>query len=74
MLRFNEFEGGFWSLDLDEADVDLGDHVVLPGWTPPADLDSGSRVRARVRPREEQAGFLMAGTMVDVLEVEALEG
>jgi hypothetical protein len=68
-LRYNDFEGGFWSLELDETHDELGDNVVLPGWTPPAGLLDDSRVRARVRVREEQVGFLMAGTMADVLEV-----
>jgi hypothetical protein len=65
-LRFNEFEGGFWSLELAVADPQLGDSVVLQGVTVPAGLADGSRVRARVRAREEQFGFLMAGTYVDV--------
>ncbi len=72
-LRYNDFEGGFWSLELDETHDGFGDHLVLPGFTPPAGLPDGSRVRARVRLREEQAGFLMAGPMADVLNVAPLE-
>lgn len=66
-LRFNEFEGGFWSIEPDSGDQ----AIVLPDWTPMAPLDDGSRVRARVRTREEQMGFLMAGPMADVVEIAA---
>ncbi|MCW2926866.1 MAG: hypothetical protein JWM86_834 [Thermoleophilia bacterium] len=66
-LRFNEFEGGFWSLELDPADPQLGGSLVMDGATPPAGMEDGALVRARVRTREEQFGFLMAGTYVDVV-------
>ena len=66
-LRFNEFEGGFWSIELDPADPQLGGAIVLDGTTPPAGFEDGTRVRARVRTREEQFGFLMAGTYVDLV-------
>lgn len=67
-LRWNEFEGGFWSIEPEEASTAL----VLDGWAPVegGSLTSGSRVRARVREREEQFGFVMAGTYVDVVELE----
>ena len=71
-LRFNEIEGGFWSLELDESHDDLGEQVVLQDWMPAADAPDqvdGAHVRARVRVRDEQFGFQMAGTMVDVLEL-----
>lgn len=67
-IRFNEFEGGFWSLELDSAIDDLGDHVVLAGWTPPAELPDGSRARVRARRHPETIDFLMAGPRVDVLD------
>jgi hypothetical protein len=75
-IRFNELEGGFWVLELDESHDDLGMQVVLQGFAPgpdsPADVADGSHVCARVRVREEQFGFQMAGTMVDVLELTPL--
>ena len=73
-LRFNELEGGFWTLQLDESHDDLGTQIVLQGFVPPADTPDGSHVRARVRVREEQISFQMAGTMVDVLELALLSG
>lgn len=68
-LRFNDLEGGFWSLDLDEAHPDLGDHVILQGWSPDAPIGDGTRICARVREQQEQFGFLMAGPMVAVIEL-----
>lgn len=67
-LRWNEFEGGFWSIEPENASTAL----VLDGWSP-GDADrfpDGTRVRARVRERDEQFGFMMAGTYVDVVDVE----
>lgn len=69
VLRFSPIEGGIWSIELDASHVGLGDHVVLQGWAPPAGIDEDSRVRARVRESQAQFGFLMAGPMVDVLEI-----
>lgn len=66
-LRWNEFEGGSWSVELDTADPQLGPVLVLDGVTPPPGLVDGARVRARVRARDEQFGFLMAGTYVDLV-------
>lgn len=76
-LRFVEIEGGFWILELDESQTDLGEQVVLQDWAPAvasggdAPLADGSRVRAcvHVRAPEDQFGFQMSGTMVDVLEL-----
>jgi hypothetical protein len=72
-LRFNDLEGGFWSLELDEVHPEFGDHVVLQEWAPTALTQDGSRVRARVREAAEQFGFLMAGPMVDVLELTPVD-
>lgn len=69
-LTYNEFEGGFWSIEPDPA----GHAIVLPGWQPAAPMDHGSRVRARVRMREEQFGILMAGPMADVEHIELSDG
>jgi hypothetical protein len=68
-LRWNEFEGGFWSIEPDSGESAF----VLPDWTPPAPFVDGSRVSARIQVREEQMGFLMAGTYADVLEFAALD-
>lgn len=78
ILRWNEFEGGFWSIEPDDGTTAL----VLDGWSPGRErgggggrgdtgrpVADGSHVRARVREREEQFGFMMAGTYVDVLEL-----
>lgn len=66
-LRWNEFEGGFWSLEPDDGSGVL----VLDGWSPSsgAAVADGSHVRARVHEREEQFGFLMAGSYVQVVEL-----
>jgi hypothetical protein len=69
-LRWNEFEGGFWSLDLDAPHPELGSRVVLTEFTPPAAAVDGSRIRAHVRAREAQFGFQMAGVYVDVIDAE----
>jgi len=70
VLNWNDFEGGFWSIDLEETHPVCGDRVVLRG-VDPADLGlaSGARVRARATPQPEQIGFQMSGTYVDVLEL-----
>ena len=65
-LTWNDFEGGFWSI-LPETDDPA---YVLQGWQPPAGMDDGTRVRARLRVREAQIGFLMAGTYADVVDVQ----
>ena len=64
-LQWNEFEGGFWSIAPDTGNSDF----VLQDWMPPADLVDGTRVRARLRVREAQIGFLMAGTYADVEDI-----
>ena len=70
-LTWNEFEGGFWSIQPENDDPTY----VLQGWQPPASageppLTDGTRVRARLRIREAQIGFLMAGTYADVVDVQ----
>jgi hypothetical protein len=72
-LQWNEFEGGFWSLDLASEHPELGARVVLSEFTPPSDVPQGSRVRARVRAREAQFGFQMAGAYVDVVELQPID-
>lgn len=71
-LRWNEFEGGFWSLELDEEQPELGAQVVLSGFELPPGAADGSRVRMRVRARPDLIDFTMAGVRVEVLEA-ALE-
>ncbi len=73
-LRWNDIEGGFWTLELEEPHAELGEHVVLQGWAAPAGTVDGTRVCARIREREEQFGFLMAGTMVDVVGLDERAG
>ncbi len=72
-LRFNEFEGGFWSIELDQPVAGLDGDVVLQGWSPGSGLEHGSPVRVRARTRPDAVGFLMAGPVVDVLEVAPAE-
>lgn len=69
-VRFEEIEGGFWSLELDAAIDGLGDHVVLAGYTPDPGIVDGMRLRVRARPRSEAIGFRMAGPEVDVIEAQ----
>ena len=69
-LRWNDFEGGFWSLELTEEHAELGEHVVLSGFELPADAEHGSRVRMRVRARPDLVDFLMAGLRVEVESAE----
>ena len=65
-LQWNEFEGGFWSIEPGDGQP----AAVLQGWAPAEEsLTDGTHVRARVRVREAQIGFLMAGTYVDVVEI-----
>ncbi len=64
-LCWNDFEGGFWSIAPDSGDSTF----VLQGWAPPAEMVDGTRVRARLRVREAQIGFLMAGTYADVEDI-----
>ena len=66
-LHFSDLEGGFWSLELDASHPQLGDEVVLQDWSPTPPLADGTHVAMRVREQSEQFGFLMAGTMVEVL-------
>ena len=72
-LRWNEIEGGFWSLELDPEHPDLGSTVVLSGYELPADAADGTHARMRVRARPDLVDFLMSGTRVEVLEA-VLEG
>lgn len=69
-LRWNDFEGGFWSLELEPNHPTLGASVVLPAFDPPAGAADDSRVRVRARPRPDLIGFQMAGPLVDVLAAE----
>jgi hypothetical protein len=69
-LRWNDFEGGFWSLDLDHEHEELGERVVLSGFELPPDAEDGSRVRMRVRARPDLVDFLMAGLRVEVESAE----
>jgi hypothetical protein len=73
-LRFNEIEGGFWSLELDPEHPELGQHVVLSGYELPPHAQDGSHARMRVRARPDLVDFLMSGMRVDVLEAEVLDG
>ena len=66
-LRWNEFEGGFWSLELDPTHPELGEHVVLSGFELPT-AEDGARVRMRVRARPDLVDFTMAGLRVEVLD------
>lgn len=67
-LRWNDFEGGFWSLELEREHAELGEHVVLSGFELPPDATDGAPVRMRVCARPDLIDFTMAGMRVDVLE------
>ena len=69
-LRWNEIEGGFWSLELAAEHPELGEHVVLSGFELPPDAEDGTRVRMRVRARPDLVDFLMAGLRVEVESAE----
>ena len=69
-LRWNEFEGGFWSLELEPEHAELGSHVVLSGYELPSEAQDGTRVRMRVRARPDLVDFLMAGMRVEVESAE----
>ena len=75
-LHFTDIEGGMWTLVLDESHGELGEEVVVqsfPDTTPAEQIVDDSRVRARVRFAEAQFGIAMAGTYVDVLELDAAD-
>lgn len=65
-LHWNEFEGGFWSLDPDDRDAFEGRSPVLVGFTPPEGAGDGSRVVVTGEPAAEQVDFLMAGPRFEV--------
>lgn len=67
-LRWNDLEGGFWSLELDGEDPDLGSSVILSGFELPANAEDGARVRARGRARHDLVDFLMSGVRFEVHE------
>lgn len=69
-MRFEDIEGGFWSLDLDAAIDGLGDHVVLAGYTPDAGIVEGMRIRVRARTLPGAISFRMAGPEVDVIDAQ----
>lgn len=68
--RFEDIEGGFWSLQLDAAIDGLGDHVVLAGYEPDPGIVDGMRLRVRARPLPDAIGFRMAGPEVDVIDAQ----
>jgi hypothetical protein len=77
-LRWNEFEGGFWSVDLDPAESPepappYGGRIVLGSEPVPAGLVDGAHVRVRGRAREDMLDFLMAGTRFDATSIELVE-
>ena len=72
-LRWNDIEGWFWSLELDEADDVVGDRAVLSGFELPADAQDGSRARIRGVPRPDLVDFLMAGVRVEVESAQRLD-
>jgi len=71
-LRWNEFEGGFWSLEGVDPGLEMGTTIVLQDFDPPQDAIDGSTLRARVVAHPELVDFLMAGTRVYVLEAELI--
>lgn len=74
ILCWNDFEGGFWSLEIEPGHPELGEHVVLSGFELPAGAVDGSPVRMRVRARPDLVDFTMAGLRVEVLEADVREG
>lgn len=67
-VRFEEIEGGFWSLALDAAIDGLGDHVVLAGYEPETGTADGTRLHVRARTLPGAISFRMAGPEVEVIE------
>ncbi|MCW2920806.1 MAG: hypothetical protein JWL76_680 [Thermoleophilia bacterium] len=67
-LRFEEFEGGFWALELDAAIDGLVERVELSGYEPDAGIVDGMRLRVRARTQPDAIGFRMAGPQVDVID------
>lgn len=67
-LRWNEFEGGFWSLRVSPPHPEWGGNVELPGWTPPAGARDGQALRVRARHLPASFGFTMSGPRFEVLE------
>lgn len=71
VLHWNEFEGGFWSLELDEVHEELGTQVVLPDFTPPDGCGDGNPIVVTGEPAHMQVDFLMAGTRFTVTDARA---
>ena len=61
-----DLEGGFWGLVAEDGSR------YDPGGLPEAYRVDGMAVRARVRPQPDQVSFHMWGTLVELLEIEAL--
>lgn len=67
-LRWNDFEGGFWSLEGDPSGTGTAPDVVLVGAPLPDAAADGARVEVRGRLRTDVADFLMAGARFEVVE------
>lgn len=74
-LAWNEFEGGFWSLQLDAAHPELGSDTISLGQpdTMPAGASDGVRLRATVAYDPGTIGFLMAGPQAELVEAELVD-
>ncbi|MCW2960944.1 MAG: hypothetical protein JWM90_1331 [Thermoleophilia bacterium] len=72
ILHWNEFETGFWSLDLDVPHAELGDRVVLVTDAIPSEFVDGARIRIAGTVQEGVVDFLMAGPRVEVNDVTVL--
>lgn len=72
-LRWNEFEGGFWSLEPLERHETLGSSIVLVDFTPPPGASDGSPMVVKVVPRPDLIGFTMAGIHAEVLDARVDE-
>ncbi|MDX1442947.1 MAG: hypothetical protein R3270_04110 [Gammaproteobacteria bacterium] len=66
-VRYSQVEGGFWYLEADDgAKYD-------PYGIPEEFAHDGLRVKFTVKPQPERMGFHMVGTIVELVDIEALE-
>jgi hypothetical protein len=73
VLRWNDLEGGFWSLEFGDDEAPMGGQVVLGQPQLPAGVGDGARVRVRGQVREDVVDFFMAGTRFEPGDVQLLD-
>jgi len=74
-LCWNDFEGGFWSLRLDQPHEQIGSDVITLGQpdTLPAGATDGVRLRATIAHDPGTIDFLMAGPRATLVEGELVD-